>query len=138
MTSIEVPDVFNTDYREAIAMLEKTGFTVEVEATTSDSIAHNYVISTSPAAGEMLTSGYPVHLYVSSGPQIVYVQMPNLIGLSEDAAISKLESNNLNFAGSEWVESPLDRGTVVGQNVQIGEKVEEHSYITLQLSLGED
>ena len=137
MTSIEVPDVFNTDYREAIAMLEKSGFTVEVEAATSDSIAHNYVISTSPAAGEMLTSGYPVHLYVSSGPQIVYVQMPNLIGLSEDAAISKLESNNLNFAGSEWVESPLDRGTVVGQNMQIGEKVEEHSYITLQLSLGE-
>jgi len=137
MTSIEVPDVFNTDYRDAIAMLEKTGFTVEVESATSDSIAHNYVISTSPAAGEMLTSGYPVHLYVSSGPQIVYVQMPNLIGLSEDAAISKLESNNLNFAGSEWVESPLDKGTVVGQNVQIGEKVEEHSYITLQLSLGE-
>ena len=137
MTSIEVPDVFNTDYRDAIALLEKTGFSVEVEAATSDSIAHNYVISTSPAAGEMLTSGYPVHLYVSSGPQIVYVQMPNLIGLSEDAAISKLESNNLNFAGSEWVESPLDRGTVVGQNVQIGEKVEEHSYITLQLSLGE-
>ena len=137
MTSIEVPDVFNTDYREAIALLEKSGFTVEVEAATSDSIAHNYVISTSPAAGEMLTSGYPVHLYVSSGPQIVYVQMPNLIGLSEDAAISKLESNNLNFAGSEWVESPLDRGTVVGQNMQIGEKVEEHSYITLQLSLGE-
>ena len=137
MTSIEVPDVFNTDYREAIAMLEKSGFTVEVEAATSDSIAHNYVISTSPAAGEMLTSGYPVHLYGSSGPQIVYVQMPNLIGLSEDAAISKLESNNLNFAGSEWVESPLDRGTVVGQNMQIGEKVEEHSYITLQLSLGE-
>ena len=138
MTSIEVPDVFNTDYREAISLLEKTGFTVEMEAATSDSIAHNYVISTSPAAGEMLTSGYPVHLYVSSGPQIVYVQMPNLIGLSEDAAISKLESNNLNFAGSEWVESPLDRGTVVGQNVQIGEKVEEHSYITLQLSLGEN
>ena len=79
-----------------------------------------------------------MHLYVSSGPQIVYVQMPNLIGLSEDAAISKLESNNLNFDHSEWVESPLDRGTVVGQNVQIGESVEEHSYITLQLSLGED
>lgn len=138
MTSIEVPDVSNADYRDAIATLEKTGFTVEIEATTSDSVAHNHVISTSPSAGEMLTSGYPVHLYVSSGPQIVYVQMPNLIGLSEDAAISKLESNNLNFDHSEWVESPLDRGTVVGQNVQIGESVEEHSYITLQLSLGED
>ena len=45
---------------------------------------------------------------------------------------------SLNFDHSEWVESPLDRGTVVGQNVQIGESVEEHSYITLQLSLGED
>ena len=73
---------------------------------------------------------------VSSGPQVIYVEMPNLIGLSEEAAIKKLESNNLSYAGSSWIESPLDRGTVVGQDVQIGDNVEEHSKVTLQVSLG--
>ena len=136
MTSIEVPDVSNKDYREAISQLEKAGFAVEVEASTSDTVVHNYVISTSPSAGEMIISGSTVYLKVSSGRQVVYVQMPNLIGLSEEAAINKLESNNLNYAGSEWVESALDRGTVVGQNVQIGENIEEHTRVTLQVSLG--
>ena len=138
MTSIAIPDVSNYEYREAMALLIKTGFAVEVEAATSDTVAHNYVISTSPSAGEKIISGSTVYLNVSSGPRVQYVQMPNLIGLSEEAAISKLTGNNLNYAGSEWIDSPLDRGTVVGQNIQIGESVQEHSKVTLQVSLGQD
>ena len=138
MTSIEVPDLSGMDYRDAVEKLQKMGFSVEVESSTSDLIAHNCVISSSPASGEMVISGSMIYLSVSSGPQVVYVEMPNLIGLTEDAAIKKLESNNLNYAGSNWVDSPLDRGTVVGQDAQIGEKVEEHSKVTLQVSLGEN
>ena len=138
MTSIEVPDLSGYDYRSAVEQLQKMGFSVEIESATSDTVAHNYVISSSPAAGEMVISGSLIYLSVSSGPQVVYVEMPNLIGLSEEAAINKLESNNLSYAGSDWVDSPLDRGTVVGQNVQIGENVEEHSKVTLQVSLGQD
>ena len=136
MTSIEVPDVSGLDYRMAAEQLQKMGFSVEIESATSDSIAHNYVISTSPASGEMVISGSRIYLSVSSGPQVLYVEMPNLIGLSEEAAIKKLESNNLSHAGSTWVISPLDKGTVVGQDVKIGENVEEHSKVTLQVSLG--
>ena len=136
MTSIEVPDVSGLDYRVAAEQLQKMGFSVEVESATSDTVAHNCVISTSPASGEMVISGSMLYLSVSSGPQVIYVEMPNLIGLSEEAAIKKLESNNLSYAGSNWVESPLDRGTVVGQDVQIGESIEEHSKVTLQVSLG--
>ena len=136
MTSIEVPDVSGLDYRMAAEQLQKMGFSVEIESATSDSIAHNYVISTSPASGEMVISGSRIYLSVSSGPQVLYVEMPNLIGLSEEAAIKKLESNNLSYAGSTWVISPLDKGTVVGQDVKIGENVEEHSKVTLQVSLG--
>ena len=138
MTSIEVPDVAGLEYRDAADKLQKMGFAVEIESATSDTVAHNYVISTSPAAGEMVISGSTLYLSVSSGPQVIYVEMPNLIGLSEEAAIRKLESNNLSYAGSDWIDSPLDRGTVVGQNIQIGERVEEHSKVTLQVSQGPD
>ena len=138
MTSIEVPDVSGLDYRQATEQLSKMGFSVEIESATSETVAHNYVISTSPASGEMVISGSTLYLSVSSGPQVLYVEMPNLIGLSEEAAIKKLESNNLSYAGSNWIESPLDRGTVVGQDVQIGDTVEEHSKVTLQVSLGND
>ena len=136
MTSIEVPDMSGYDYRTATEQLQKMGFAVEIESNTSETVAHNCVISSSPAAGEMVISGSLIYLNVSSGPHVVYVEMPNLIGLSEEAAIKKLESNNLNYAGSNWVDSPLDRGTVVGQDIQIGDKVEEHSKVMLQVSLG--
>ncbi len=136
MTSIEVPDVSGYDYRDAVQQLQKMGFSVELESATSDTVPHNCVISSSPASGDMVISGSTIYLNVSSGPQVLYVEMPNLIGLSEEAAIKKLESNNLSYAGSVWIESPLDRGTVVGQDIQIGEKVEEHSKVTLQVSLG--
>ena len=84
----------------------------------------------------MVISGSTIYLSVSSGPQVLYVEMPNLIGLSEEAAIRKLESNNLSYAGSNWIDSPLDRGTVVGQDIQIGERVEEHSKVVLSVSNG--
>ena len=136
MTSIEVPDVSGREYRDASEELQKMGFSVEIESATSDSVPHNCVISTSPAAGEMVISGSTIYLSVSSGPQVLYVEMPNLIGLSEEAAIRKLESNNLSYAGSNWIDSPLDRGTVVGQDIQIGERVEEHSKVVLSVSNG--
>ena len=136
MTSIEVPDVSGREYRDASEELQKMGFSVEIESATSDSVPHNCVISTSPAAGEMVISGSTIYLSVSSGPQVLYVEMPNLIGLSEEAAIRKLESNNLSYAGSNWIDSPLDRGTVVGQDIQIGERVEEHSKVILSVSNG--
>ena len=80
MTSIEVPDVSGLDYRAAADQLQKMGFSVEIESATSDSVAHNCVIATSPAAGEMVISGSTLYLSVSSGPQVIYVEMPNLIG----------------------------------------------------------
>ena len=133
---VELPNVVDMEYKAAVELLIKAGFNVEVSSSTSDTVQHNYVISTNPAAGEMVTNGDTIYITVSCGPQVVYVQMPNLIGLSEEAAISKLESNNLSYGGSEYVDSQLDKGTVVGQSVEIGESVEEYTRITLYISTG--
>ena len=133
---VELPNVVDMEYKAAVELLIKAGFNVEVSSSTSDTVQHNYVISTNPAAGQMVTNGDTIYITVSCGPQVVYVQMPNLIGLSEEAAISKLESNNLSYGGSEYVDSQLDKGTVVGQSVEIGESVEEYTRITLYISAG--
>ena len=62
--------------------------------------------------------------------------MPNLIGLSEDAAITKLESVGLSFAQSERSASDVDAGTVIGQSVDAFSEIEEHSKIYLRISTG--
>lgn len=136
MVFAPVPDVVNYDYREAKNIIQQAGFFVEIENSTSDSVTKDYVIGSSPSAGEQLSSGSTVYLTVSTGPEISYVQMPNLIGLSETAAIAKLESVGLSFAESERVASDVDAGTVVGQSIDAFTEIEEHSKIYLRISIG--
>jgi serine/threonine-protein kinase len=131
-----VPDVVNLDYREASSRLQQAGFHVDIENAMSDTVAKDYVISTSPAANEQLSTGSTVYLTVSTGSSVAYVQMPNLIGLSEDTAISKLESYGLSYSTSEYVRSELDAGTVIGQSVDAFTELEEHSKIQLRVSSG--
>ena len=131
-----VPDVLNMSYTDAVAAIQNAGFVAEIENATSDSVARNNVISTSPATGESLSSGSTVYLLVSSGTEILYVEVPNLIGSTEDAARAKLESANLSFGGSERVSSDLAVGTVVGQSLDAFSQVEEHTKVYLQISSG--
>lgn len=131
-----VPDVINMDYREAGSLLQQAGFLVDIENAVSDTMPKDYVISTSPVAGEQLSSGSTVYVTVSTGPSVAYVQMPNLIGLSEEAAISKLESCGLSFGSSDYVRSDLDAGTVIGQSIDAFTEIEEHSKIQLRVSSG--
>ena len=131
-----VPDVTNLDYREAKNRLQQAGFVVDIENETSESVTKDFVISTSPNAGEEMSSGSTVYVTVSTGPQISYVRMPNVIGLSEDAAMNKLESAGLSFGGSDRITSDVDAGTVIGQSVDAFTEVEEHAKIYLKVSSG--
>lgn len=133
---VPVPDVVNMDYREASSRLQQAGFLVSVENVTSDQVPQNYVISSSPAAGEELSSGSTVYLTVSGGPNVSFVQMPNLIGLSEELAITKLQSAGLSYGGSQMIHSELDPGTVIGQSVEAFAEVEAYTNIQLQVSAG--
>ena len=135
-TQNRVPDVLNMDYRTASATLRQAGFYVEIVNTVSDSYTRDYVVRSDPEAGTELGTGSTVTLLVSSGPQISYVSMPNLIGLSENAAIAQLENNRLSYGGSEYASSDLASGTVIGQSSDAFSSVEEHSKITLRVSTG--
>lgn len=131
-----VPDVLNTDYRDAMRNLRAAGFNVEIENAASDSYTKDYVIATSPVAGEQLSSGSTVYITVSAGPEIQYVSMPNLVGSTEDSAISCIESSNLSYGGSDRVVSDYEAGTVIDQSISSSESVAEHTKVYLTVSSG--
>ena len=131
-----VPDVLNTDYRDAMRNLRAAGFNVEIENAASDSYTKDYVIATSPVAGEQLSSGSTVYITVSAGPEIQYVSMPNLVGSTEDSAISRIESSNLSYGGSDRVVSDYEAGTVIDQSISSSESVAEHTKVYLTVSSG--
>lgn len=132
----EIPDVTNLQYQEATIELQNAGFVVESTTEASDTVTEDYVISTNPAAGEELPAGSTVYITVSGGPSIKTVTMPNLVGLGEQAAISRINSSNLSFGSSNYVNSDYDAGIVFKQSVAAYSDVEEHTKVYIWVSLG--
>ena len=133
----EVPNVVGLNYREALLQLQNAGFAAEISNETSQTVEKDIVMGSSPAAGEQISAGSTVYLTVSSGVQVSYVRMPNLIGLSEAAAIEKLRSSNLTYIGSERTPSVYDAGTVIAQSVVAFAEVAELTGVTLTVSSGD-
>ena len=131
-----VPNVIGMDYREAISVLNQAGFPTEVQNAVSSDYAKDSVMATSPDANDQVGLGTTVYLTVSSGSQISFVNMPNLIGLTEDSAIVQIQSSGLSYGGSERVDSSLEAGTVIGQSEAAFTDVEEHTKVILQVSTG--
>ncbi len=133
---VQIPDVYNRDYREATSILRVSGYYVEIVDQLSDTVPRNTVMSMSPPAGTPLEKGQFVYLTVSAGPEIEYISMPNLMGLSERAAIEKIENSELSYAGSEYVRSDLPAETVIGQDVESYSLIASHSKVILRVSTG--
>ncbi len=136
MQMVEVIDVVNMQYREAVVALQKAGFLVEYDFENSDDVTENYVISTNPEKGDSLPAGSTVYMSVSSGPAVATTTMPNLVGLSQNAAISKLESSNLTLGSVSTIENELPVGTVVWQSITAYTEVDEHTKVFIQVSSG--
>ena len=133
---VQVPDVYNLDYREATAILRVSGYYVEIMDQLSDTAPRNQVLGMTPAAGSPLEKGSVVYLTVSAGPEVEYVSMPNLVGLSEMAAIEKIEDAELSYGGSEYVHSDLPAGTVIGQSEENYTLIPAHTKVILRVSTG--
>lgn len=131
-----VPDVLNDPYSEATVTLQNAGFKVETQYAASDTVTEGYVISTDPAPGEQLAQGSTIFVTISSGPVERTVSMPNLVGRTESEAKSILNSNNLAYADTTYIESDQEEGTVIRQSIDAYEEVPEHTRIYLWVSTG--
>ena len=132
----EVPDVVNREREEAISLIQDAGFSYSLEQATSESVEKGYVISTEPSAGAAADEGTEVKIIISSGPETVMTNVPQLVGLSKDAAIAKIGSSNLSVGSIETAESELEAGTVIAQNIASGTQVEENTKISITISSG--
>lgn len=133
---LKVPNIVNHEREEAISMVQDAGFTYTLDQAPSDSITKGYVISTDPVAGAAADEGSEIKIIISTGPETVMTKVPQLKGLSKDAAIAKIESSNLSIGSISTAESDLDAGTVIDQNIAAGTQIEEHTKISITVSSG--
>jgi len=124
-----VPDVLSLHVDWARTVLETSGFVVMVDSLESD-VPRGGVVSMTPEPGTEATIPMDVHLSVSMGPP--EFEMPLLLGLSEDQALSLLDSLGLNVGEVETrFRFGRDQGLVVEQEPPAATLVQEGSTVRL-------
>ena len=133
---IIMPNVVNNEYRQAYIDLQNLKLEVEITNVASEEVTEGYVISSVPEAGVELNEGDKVYLTVSSGPEIKYVDMPNLVGRTVEAARGILESSNLTLGTVTSVDDEAPEGEVIFQNIVEGTEIAEHTKVNISISNG--
>ncbi len=88
---VTVPNVYMLDADTATNMIKNENLNVIITMQNSDA-AEKTVIKTEPERNTQVEIGSTVIMYVSLGPLVLDVVMPDVVGLSKADAVSKLES----------------------------------------------
>ena len=138
--TVIVPDVYEYTDASAITVLENLGFKCNVVKVNDEKVDKDMVIKTQPERGFSAYEGDEITIYVSLGKPTVYVDLPNVIGLTEEDAKKRLEKDGLKVGVITYVyNSPAPKGVVVGQNPSAGqeEQIGEGTAVDLEVSNGE-
>jgi beta-lactam-binding protein with PASTA domain/predicted Ser/Thr protein kinase len=130
---VAVPDVTGLSRDSAEARLRDEGFEVSVLEQESDE-REGDVISQSPSGGTELTRGETITITVSTGrPQ---VDVPDVIGMSERSARSRLRSDGLEPVTQErTVSDPAQDGVVIEQRPGAGTQVDEGRQVVIVIGV---
>ena len=134
--TFQLPDYVDKEARQVKIELERLGITcVENTPEFNDEVPNGYVLRTEPAAGTSLTAGDTVTLTVSKGPEVVLVEMPDLMGRSENEALTLLEAAGLNWEPVVYEEYDGMPGQVIYQSVEAYTEVEKGTVIAFKISI---
>jgi beta-lactam-binding protein with PASTA domain len=132
--TVALPNVVGKRERAAVSDLEAVGMTVEVERRARADTPRGEVFRQDPEANEQVEVGSTVRIFVSRGPP--QVEVPGVIGLSQEDARAALEEAGLGVGETNFVDNEEPEGTVVDQTPAEGTEVEEGSAVNLVISGG--
>jgi serine/threonine-protein kinase len=125
--TVTIPNVVGMSESQAISTLEDANLTAGTTQEFSDKPVGE-VINQSPAAGVNVDAGTKVTVTVSQGEQTV--TMPNVIGMTENAATDALEDLGLRVT-SETRDDAANAGKVVDQDPAPGTTLKPGDRVTI-------
>ncbi len=119
-------------------MLEQQGFEVEIIPEYNDIMATGTVIRQDPLPNTPLAKGSVVTLYVSQGPEVTYVEVPQLENIEINEAKNVLTNLNLEVGNVTYVyHETVAENKVISMSVEPGREVTEGYVVDLAVSLGQ-
>jgi beta-lactam-binding protein with PASTA domain len=131
---VKVPRVRDLSLREAENRLKAVGLNVEdLLPDTIPSPYPNTITRQNPAPGDSLPQGAGVQLWYSTGLGQIYVQVPDLIGLTVTEARQQLLDLKLRpvVVGEPEEEAVLDEQEVRRQSREPGSEIREGSEVRI-------
>lgn len=113
---VTVPDLMGRDVKEASAIVERAGFTLQVEEgrRPDATVAVDHVMDQDPPANVTARRQRTVKVWISAGPKASIV--PELVGQSAELAQSRLQGDVLRLGAlSEFRSANYPRDAVVAQ-----------------------
>ncbi len=138
---LKVPDLTGMTKEKALKQLgklkEQAGFTFmigEVKNKYSAEVEKGKIISQKPKAGQTVRTNEPIRIVLSKGPEMV--QIPELVYLTKDQAVGKLEKAGLQAEVVTEYSEQAAAGLVIRQSGEAGAKAAKGSGVTITVSLG--
>lgn len=133
---ISIPDLTNIDYRNAEIQLENLQLRYIIKHENHDRVPDGFVIRHIPGPQQSVKEGELVQLFVSTGPEIKMVKVPNLVGKTEEEAKEIIRRLGLVQGEIKRDNSDQPENTVIRQSLEAGNEVEEKTVIDLVVSKG--
>ena len=141
-TNIKVPDVYGKTESYAVSELKSKGFATVVKEVADDEVKAGLVVKTDPARTTVMAEGAEITVYVSTGKATKMLDVPNVVGLTEEKAKADIEKLGL-VVQSELRdltanEKEYAKGYVIAQepDANSSEKVPEGTTIKIYVSTG--
>ena len=141
-TNIKVPDVYGKTESYAVSELTSKGFKTVVKESADDEVEAGLVIKTDPVRTTVVAEGTEITIYVSTGKATKMVDVPNVVGLTEEKAKSDIEKLGLivetEYRDLTSSEKEYPKGYVIAQepNANSSSKVAEGTTIKVYVSSG--
>ncbi|MBU0973164.1 MAG: PASTA domain-containing protein [Proteobacteria bacterium] len=128
-----VPDLRQVPFGEALIVLEKNEFTQgTLSHVHSSDTPKDHIIAQYPPALSTVESNFPCSFLISKGPKPLAQVMPDLKGLALNAAVTRLEDQDLQVLKIHSKNIPqLDQGLVLSQTPEFGSQVSAQTPIEL-------
>ncbi|MGN1147018.1 MAG: Stk1 family PASTA domain-containing Ser/Thr kinase, partial [Lachnospiraceae bacterium] len=133
---VEMIAVAGMSVAEAQKQLKEMGLLTELSYVDSEAYEQNIIISADITPGTKIEKGSTVTLTVSAGTE--GREVPDITGLSYEDAANKLAGKGFSVNKTESYSSTVERGNVISQSPNGGQKAPAGSVITVNVSLGQE
>jgi len=133
---VTVPNVVGLSSAAAGRAIAAAGLTAQITRAYSDSTPQDTVIGQSPASGNSALLNSPVAISISIGPQSTTVTMPDVSGMSQADAASRLASLGLTVRSASAYSATIATGQVVQSVPAAAKQVAPGTTVGLDVSAG--